>query len=88
MNKIALSSLALDLDRVATAYFMGSNKVAERFLEEVFIRRDEIEKKTTKAYLVKLLNNLDRFKLEKNKKKLAEDALLYSKLFENASLSL
>jgi hypothetical protein len=88
MNKIALSSLALDLKRVALCYFRGSDKAAKRFLEEAFLRRKEVNKKIIKTYLIKLLNDLDGFKLEKDKKKLAEDALLYSKLFENASLNL
>lgn len=88
MNKIALSSLAMDLRRVAQCYFRGSDVAAERFLEETFLRRKEIDQKSIKSYLSKLLNDLDSFKIEKDKKKLAEDALLYSKLFENAALNL
>jgi hypothetical protein len=88
MNKIALSSLAMDLKRVAQCYFRGSNTVAKRFLEESFLRRKEINKKEIKGYLVKLLSDLDSFKQEKDTQKLAEDALLYSKLFENASIKL
>lgn len=87
-NKIALSSLALDLKRVALSYFRGSDKVAERFLKEAFLRREEVDKNKIKKYLVKLLDDLDNFENEKDKKKVAEDALMYSKLFENASLLL
>ena len=88
MNRIALSSLALDLKRVAISYFKGSDKVAERFLKEAFLRRDEVQENKIKKYLVKLLDDLDNFKCEKDKKKVAEDALMYSKLFENASVLL
>ena len=55
MNKtfISLSSLSMDLERVAMGYQRGSVKMAERFLEEALMRRNEINKETVKPYIKK-----------------------------------
>lgn len=86
-NKIVLSSLALDLKRVALGYWRGSNKMAERFLAEAFKRKREIDSTKIRPYLKNLLTNFDKIKLEKDEKRKAEDALMYSTLFQNASLA-
>lgn len=86
-NKIALSSLALDLKRVAFGYFRGSNNVAERFFEEALRRKREIDSTKTKPYIKNLLSSFEKIKLEKDGKRKAEDALMYSTLFQNASLA-
>jgi len=85
-NKIALSSLAMDLKRVALGYHRGSFIVANRFLEEVLKRREEINKTSPKPYLVRFLKDIDKLKIERDSMKKAEDALLYSILFQNAAL--
>lgn len=85
-NKIALASLSMDLKRVAMGYHRGSFVVANRFFEEALRRRGEINKTLLKPYLIKLLNNMDNFENEKDKMKKAEDALMYSTLFQNAAL--
>lgn len=85
-NKVSLSSLALDLKRVALGYHRGSKSMAERFLEEAIKRRGEIDTSLTKPYVKRLLGKLDNFKREKDEQKKAEDALMYSTLFQNASL--
>lgn len=88
MNKnfISLSSLSMDLERVAMGYQRGSINVANRFLEEALKRRREIDTKTIKPYIKKLLNKLDVLVQEKDIQKKAEDALMYSTLFQNAAL--
>lgn len=83
-NKAILGALALDLKRVANGYYRGSDKVAERFLGEALRRKDEIDKKELKPYLIKLLNQISNIAKE-DKSKAAEDALLYSTLFQNAA---
>lgn len=83
-NKQILGDLAMDLKRVALGLHRGSNLMAEKFLGEALKRRDEIDTKTLKPYLVKLLGNIENIKKE-SKQKAAEDALLYSTLFQNAS---
>jgi arginyl-tRNA synthetase len=84
-NKIALSSLAMDLKRVALSYHNGSVETARRFFEEAIKRRDEVDKKKVRVYLREILNNLDRLILQKDRQKIAEDALMYSTLFQNAA---
>jgi hypothetical protein len=84
-NKIALSSLAMDLKRVALNYHNGSVETAKRFFEEAIKRRDEVDKKKVRVYLREILNNLDQLIFQEDDQKIAEDALMYSALFQNAS---
>ena len=84
-NKIALSSLSMDLKRAALGYWWGSDKMAERFLEEAIKRREEIDKNFLENYLVKLLDRLDDIKKEKDLKEVAEESLMFSTLFQNAA---
>jgi hypothetical protein len=83
-NKQILGALAMDLKRVALGYHRGSDIVAERFFKEALKRRDEIDFVTVEPYLVKPLKNLENIRKEK-KLKAADDALLYSTIFQNAS---
>ena len=85
-NKQILGALALDLKRVAIGYFRGSNIMADRFYEEALKRREELDNKSLKPYLVYFLNKLDNLKTQ-DKTKVAEDALLYSTIFQNAAVS-
>ncbi len=85
-NKIALGALAMDLKRVALSYYRNSNKVAEIFMEEALKRKKEVDLKKVKPYIKDLLNKLEEMKNEKDKQKVAEDALMYSTLFQNAAL--
>lgn len=87
-SQIALSSLSMDLKRVAIGYHRGSTQMADRFLEEALQRKNEVDTNDIKPYIKKLLDNLDGFRFEKDKGKLAEDALMYSTLFQNASLAM
>lgn len=83
-NKAILGALALDLKRVALGYYRGSNVMADKFLGEALKRRDEINKNELNPYLIKLLNQIPDIKQE-DKSKAADDALLYSTLFQNAA---
>ena len=87
-NKIALSSLALDLKRVALGYFRGSNSMAERFFEEALKRRKEIDSRKVKPYIRNLLLNFEKIKFYRDRERQAEDALMYSTLFQNASIAM
>lgn len=87
-DQIALSSLAMDLKRVALGYHRGSVATADRFLSEALRRREEIDTASIKPYVKKLLMKLDALQSEKDKTRVAEDALMYSTLFQNAALSL
>lgn len=83
-NKQILGALAMDLKRIALGYYRGSSIMSERFFQEALKRRKEIDDKSLKPYLVKLLNNMENIKKEKNEKA-ADDALFYSTIFQNAS---
>lgn len=85
-NKIALESLSMDLMRVAIGYHRNSDKMAERFFMEALKRKQEIDLKTVSPYVKILLNKFKNIRLQKEKQKIAEDALLYSVLFKNAAL--
>ncbi len=85
-NKLALASLAMDLKRVALGYHRGSLNTAKRFLQEALKRRGEIDQSLVKPYLVKLLMKFPTIVKEKDQQKIAEDALMYSTLFQNAAL--
>ncbi len=81
-----LGALAMDLDRVSLGYYRGSKKMAEVFAREALKRKDELQSAIVKPYIRKLLKNLESVLSEKDHKKLAEDALMYSTLFQNAAL--
>ena len=85
-NQIALSSLAMDLKRAALGYHRGSLNTGKRFLEEAMMRKNEIDPTMIKPYVARLLKKLDNLVKEKDTSRIAEDALMYSTLFQNASL--
>ena len=85
-NKQILGALSLDLKRVAIGYFRGSTIMSERFFKEALKRRNELDNSSLKPYLVKLLKDMENLKKEKNDRA-AEDALLYSTILQNASVS-
>lgn len=85
-NKIILGSLAMDLKRVALGYYRNSTRVAEVFMGEATKRKKEVDLKKVKPYIKNLLDKLEEMKNEKDKQKVAEDALMYSILFQNAAL--
>lgn len=86
-NKQLLGALAMDLKRVALGYFRGSTTMADRFFIEALKRRSEIDSNALKPYLRELLLSMENIKKEK-KDRIAEDALFYSTLFQNASYAL
>lgn len=79
-NKFILESMASDLKRVAMGLHRGSDKMAQRFLEEALKRRDEVEIKIVKPYIRKLLTRLDK-DID------AENALMFSTLIQNYTQS-
>jgi hypothetical protein len=86
-NYIAISSLAMDLKRIALAYYNGSNETAQRFIIEANKRKLEIDKNLVKPYLVDHIDSLDKVFIRDDKLHLAEDALMYSQIFQNYALT-
>ena len=85
-DKFAIESLALDLKRVALGYYNGSERTAKRFSEEALKRKDEISIVNLKPYFRRKIQSLPAMLSQKDKKKLAEDALMYSTLVQNYAL--
>jgi hypothetical protein len=86
-NKQILGALSMDLKRAALGYYRGSFSMADVFYEEAVKRSEEIDLKTLKPYLKEYLKNVKKIK-NKKREIAAEDALLYSTLFQNASQAL
>ena len=83
-NKAILGALAMDLKRAALGFYRGSDIMANRFFEEALKRKDEIDAADVAPYISKWLESLSKIKNEE-KQQAAEDALLYSTIFQNAS---
>lgn len=81
-KKIIIESLAMDLKRVALGLQRGSVTMAKRFKEEALKREEELEAQHLNNYLQKLLINVRKVLISKNGR-VAEDALMYSTLFQN-----
>lgn len=84
-NKVELGSLAMDLKRVAIGFHGGSDAMAKRFLEEALKREKEIDRKLVKPYIRTLLDQVKSIKNKEDKSDIAEDALMYSTLLQNAA---
>lgn len=84
-QKILIESLAMDLKRVALGLHRGSTTMAERFKQEVLKREGELKNQKIDDYLKKLLEE-SRKALQNDSDRVAEDALMYSTLFQNYRL--
>ncbi len=85
-NKIVLAALSMDLRRVALGYHRGSKQMAQRFFEEALKRKDEIDLSSLKPYLRILLAQFPTIKFQESDMDIAEDALMFSTLFQNAAM--
>ncbi|KKR72819.1 MAG: hypothetical protein UU81_C0006G0010 [Microgenomates group bacterium GW2011_GWC1_41_8] len=85
-NRIILGSLALDLQRAAIGYYQGSDKIAARFYGEAIERINELDNQSIKPYLRKHIQSVINLKNQKDIRKKAEDALMYSTIVQNYCL--
>lgn len=85
-NREALSSLAMDLKRIALAYHRGSDKTATRFIVEAKRWAKSVDTKSAPHYIATLLTNLDTTLDNTDKNRAAEDSLMYSTLLQNYAL--
>lgn len=84
-QKLIVESLAMDLKRVALGFYRGSYKMADRFRKEALDKSKELENSGMDRYLNKLITGMKKG-LSRNNEKGAEDALMYSTLFQNFAL--
>lgn len=87
VTKQELGALSMDLKRAALGYYRNSDKTAQRFLDEALKRKNEIETKDLKPYLIVYLEKVSSLPRVKDKAEVAEDALMYSTIFQNAAIS-
>lgn len=83
---LPLAALSMDLKRVALASYKHSFKVADMFIQESLAKKNKIDVTREQPHVKHLLSSLDAVLSQKDKAKLAEDALLYSTLLQNAAL--
>lgn len=81
-EKIIVSSLALDLRRIAQGLNRGSFTSAKIFIDEALKRGNEIENFIQDHYLRYLWSKTKKILLQEDVKS-AEDILMYSILFQN-----
>jgi len=86
-NEIILSSLAMDLKRVAIGLDRGSLKMAERFYEEAMKRKQELDLSNLKQYIKNVIFEVERLFKEKDNDKKAEGFLMYSTILQNFVVS-
>lgn len=87
-NKIILESMALDLKRVALGSYSNSTKMAERFLQEVYKRKTELNTNELPDPVNTLLVHMtDQLKVS-DINRLADYALMYSTLLLSYSKQL
>lgn len=82
-TKIALESLSMDLKRVAMGYYRGSDTMAKRFAQEALKRKEDVDISLIQPYVGRLLHTMEKSLQQENTKRIAEDALMYSTLFQN-----
>lgn len=82
-KKIILSSLALDLKRVALGLHRKSFLMANRFLQEAISRKNEAKYLVKEPYINKILDKMEDDLRNSDVKKKSEDALMYSILIQN-----
>lgn len=87
LNKQILGALSMDLKRAALGYYRNSDKTAEKFMDEAMKRKDEVEVKSLKPYLIVCLEKVSSLPKNKDKTKVAEDSLMYATIFQNAAIS-
>lgn len=85
-NKAAISSLAMDLKRIALASHRGTSKTAQRFIMETKRWKAEIDPTLLPPYVKKILQDVDESLHNHDTTRIAEDALMYSTLLQNYAL--
>lgn len=81
-NKIALSSLSMDLKRAAIGIHRKSYRMADRFFIEAMKRKDEVDSSTLLPYMQLIMEQIGLL-ASRNDEQKSEDALMYSIRIQN-----
>lgn len=81
-QQVLIGSLAMDLKRYALFRYRGSTAAANRFKEEALKRQQELQVMVRDSRLQQLANDSRNVLLHESTRA-AEDALMYSVLFQN-----
>lgn len=85
-SQLKLAALSMDLKRVALSYYGDSLPTAIRFTDESLNKARTIESSQVPKYVKKILVNLEAILKQGDTQKVAEDALMYSTILQNAAL--
>lgn len=85
-SQLKLAALSMDLKRVALSYHTNSMQTGLRFAEESMKKVKRIERRDLPDYIQKLLERVETVLGQEDKQKVAEDALMYSTMLQNAAL--
>lgn len=83
IDDLSLSSLAMDLKRVALGLHRKSYAMAERFIDEAEKRRNEIMATKHPRYIQKVLENVESALQDTQDERIPDDLLMYSQLIQN-----
>ncbi len=81
-QQIIISSLAMDLKRVALSLYRGSLATANRFKTEALLRINELENESIDESLKTLVENTKKT-LNSNVENTQDDILMFSTRFQN-----
>ena len=82
-----LAALSMDLKRVALSHHDNSLQTATRFTVESLNKARLLDSAQLPNYVKKILENLKDILKQDDKQKVAEDALMYSTILQNAALA-
>lgn len=85
-TQLKLAALSMDLKRIALSYHGNSVHTASRFTAESMSKVKHINQTNLPTYVKKILGSLGDILNQKDKQKVAEDALMYSTILQNAAL--
>jgi hypothetical protein len=87
-NKMIIGALAEDVYRVAVGLHSGAAKMADMFMKQALLQKEQIDSDTVKPYIEKTLKSLPIVFEKKNIEEKAEDALMLSAILRNYAQTL
>jgi len=86
-EKEIIAAISMDLKRASLAFYNGSEVVAATFSKEALTKIRSIKVELCAPYIQKIITSLPDILKQKDRKKVAEETLMYSTIFQNYALS-